>query len=207
VAPTASELAGRDRRSVRRLSRQRLVSIFLAALTSIAGAVVTSVVAAGPAAAHNGLVSTTPTDGATVARAPSAVALTFDEPALALGTALVVTDSAGQQVQAGSASLIDTTVSQALQPGIPAGEYAVTWRVTSADGHPISGRFTFTAKAPATGDRQGASSTPNPAGSAADQDQQPSSGGIPTWGLLLAGVAVVAALFVLAKRGRRRAAS
>ena len=33
------------------------------------------------------------------------------------------------------------------QPSAPAGAYTVEWRVTSADGHPISGSFSFTAEA------------------------------------------------------------
>src|SRR5699024_10824890 len=35
-------------------------------------------------------------------------------------------------------------VSHPLADDLPAGEYSVDWRVVSADGHPISGEFTFT---------------------------------------------------------------
>ena len=37
-----------------------------------------------------------------------------------------------------------TTVTQPLAGGLPAGAYTVEWRVTSADGHPLSGTFGFT---------------------------------------------------------------
>jgi hypothetical protein len=71
--------------------------------------------------------------------------LTFDEPAIAMGTQVVVTGPSGQ-VQQGQPRLIDNTITEDLQPGAPAGAYAVAWRVTSADGHPVSGTFSFSAK-------------------------------------------------------------
>jgi hypothetical protein len=39
---------------------------------------------------------------------------------------------------------VDNEVRQSLAGG-PAGAYTVVWRVTSADGHPVSGTFAFTA--------------------------------------------------------------
>ena len=113
-----------------------------AAVLAVAGLMI----GASPAWAHNVLKSSNPTDGERVARTPSSVVLTFDEPAIALGTKLVVTGPEGP-AQIGTPRLVDKTVTQDLQPGAPAGAYTVDWRVTSADGHPISGSFTFTAKA------------------------------------------------------------
>ena len=113
-----------------------------AAVLAVAGLVI----GASPAWAHNVLKSSNPTDGERIARTPSSVVLTFDEPAIALGTKLVVTGPEGP-AQIGTPRLVDKTVTQDLQPGAPAGAYTVDWRVTSADGHPISGSFTFTAKA------------------------------------------------------------
>ena len=125
-------------------------------------------VTAAPAAAHNALVSTAPADGATIKQAPGEIVLTFDEPALALGTSLIITGPTGQQIQTGPPRLVDNTVTQNLQPGAPAGPYTVLWRVTSADEHPISGRFAFTTTAAAPGDTStpAAPTTPtNPTGS------------------------------------------
>lgn len=107
----------------------------LAALTGVAA----------PASAHDALLSTDPPDGATVALAPDAVGLTFSEPVVELGTAVLVLGPDGQPISAGSAVVSGAVVSQPLAPERPAGAYVVEWRVTSADGHPISGRFTFTA--------------------------------------------------------------
>ena len=68
--------------------------------------------------------------------------LTFDEPALAIGTEVVVTGPAGP-VSDGPPQLVDAEVRQPVRAG-PAGRYTVLWRVTSADGHPVSGTFAFT---------------------------------------------------------------
>jgi hypothetical protein len=42
---------------------------------------------------------------------------------------------------------VDNTVVQDLPGSSPAGRYTVLWRVTSADGHPVSGQISFTSRA------------------------------------------------------------
>ncbi|MFT4165423.1 MAG: copper resistance protein CopC [Microlunatus sp.] len=95
--------------------------------------------------AHNSLIGTTPSDGAQVEAGPAEVVLTFNEPAISTGTKVLVTGPDGL-VTDGAPRLIDNTVRQDLKPGLPAGSYAVEWRVTSADGHPINGSFSFQVK-------------------------------------------------------------
>lgn len=130
-------------------------------LLVVLGAAVTLVVAAGPASAHDVLTGTAPANGSTVARAPSKVVLTFDLPAIAMGTKIVVHGPAGE-VQQGDPVLVDNTVTQAVQGGAPAGAYTVEWRVTSADGHPVSGTFAFTARAAGQGQPSAAPGTATP---------------------------------------------
>src|SRR5215212_8399210 len=77
------------------------------------------------------------------------VVLTFDESLLAMGTQVVVTGPRGP-VQMCAPDVAETKVSQNLREG-PAGHYPVAWRVTAADGHPLSGTFTFTAAAAGNG--------------------------------------------------------
>lgn len=103
------------------------------------------VAGAASAQAHDVLRSTDPADGSTLALAPDHVTLTFDEPAQKLGTEIDVLGPDGKLVSLGSPSLTDTTVTQLVADSRPAGKYTVQWRVTSADGHPVSGSFTFTA--------------------------------------------------------------
>jgi copper resistance protein C len=102
------------------------------------------------ASAHNSLISTDPADGSTVATAPEQITLVFNEPGQALGSEIVVTAPDGTVVSDGAVQLVDASVTQALTGDLPAGAYSVTWRVTSADGHPIDGTFTFTAEAATT---------------------------------------------------------
>ncbi len=117
----------------------------LLALVAVVGALA---LAGAPAAqAHNTLRASDPADGATVAFAPDRVTLTFDMAATAIGTEVVVTTADGRVVSAGPAELVDATVAQPLAGELPAGAYTVSWRVTSADGHPIEGTLGFTATA------------------------------------------------------------
>jgi len=130
-----------------------LVGVTLRTVSRRAAALAVALLAAGgvlvagaaSAQAHDVLRSTDPADGSTVAVAPDHVTLTFDQPAQKLGTEIVVTAADGTRVSVGQPSLTDTDVTQLLADTRPAGRYTVEWRVTSADGHPVSGTFTFTA--------------------------------------------------------------
>ncbi|NMM17534.1 MAG: copper resistance protein CopC [Cellulomonas sp.] len=115
------------------------------AVVVLAVAAVAVLVGPGGAQAHNTLASTDPVDGSTVVATPARVTLTFNEPARSLGTEVVVTAPDGTTVSTGEPVVDGTTVSQAVAGSLPAGVYAVTWRVTSADGHPLEGVISFTA--------------------------------------------------------------
>lgn len=114
---------------------------------AVAGLILGMLAVAGAtsAQAHNALRSTDPADGSTVAVAPDHVTLAFDEPGLALGTQVEVRSADGTVVSTGDPLLVDATVTQTLVDARPAGVYTVAWRVTSADGHPITGQLSFTA--------------------------------------------------------------
>ena len=114
------------------------------AVVVLAVAAAAAMVGAGAAQAHNTLVSTDPVDGSSVAAAPARVTLTFNEPARSLGTEVVVTAPDGTTVSTAEPVVDGATVSQDLAGSLPAGAYAVTWRVTSADGHPLEGVLSFT---------------------------------------------------------------
>ncbi len=107
---------------------------------------------AGPAQAHATLLDTDPADGSTLAAPPTQVVLTFSEELLA-GTAQVrLTGPTGDLTA--TATEVGREVSAALPADLGAGRYSLLWRVTSADGHPISGTTTFTvaSAAPTTSD-------------------------------------------------------
>jgi len=150
-----------------------------AAAVALAAAIVLLGIAAllgvaGPAAAHDVLVSVTPADGSTVEVAPDAVVLELDRPAVALGTQILVVGPDGATVSSGDPVLVNSTVTQALAGDRPAGAYTVEWRVTSADGHPVSGTFGFTATAAV------APAAPAPAPATATAAVAPSPSAAPT---------------------------
>jgi copper transport protein len=102
---------------------------------------------AGTASAHATVVSTDPTDGSRLKAAPAVVTITFDEP-VGLGGAgyLHVIDQSGRRVDAGSAfhpGGNGTKVADKLKSGLGDGTYTGSFRVTSADSHPVAGTMRF----------------------------------------------------------------
>jgi copper transport protein len=99
------------------------------------------------AAAHAELVSSAPERGARVERAPERVAFRFSEPVEAGFGAVRVFDAEGERVDEGELLRPDEdsrAVGVALRGGLPDGSYTATYRVVSADSHPVSGGFVFT---------------------------------------------------------------
>src|SRR5437868_13408009 len=119
----------------------------------VAGAVVVAVlVGAVPAAsAHAVLLRTDPSPQTTVKKAPTAVKLDFSEPVEVSFGAVRVFDVDATRVDTGTISRAsgNREVSVAVRP-LNEGTYTVTWRVVSADGHPVHGGFTFYVGAPST---------------------------------------------------------
>jgi methionine-rich copper-binding protein CopC len=156
----------------------------------------------GPAQAHDELVSTNPADRATVAVMPAQIVLTFAEAAEKVGSQVIVKGPGGD-VAVGTPVFSGVTVTQAVQPGAPAGSYTVLWRVTSDDGHPVSGTFGFTAAAAAAT----SSSASAPASTAPSQGSTGGSGGSggSTWVKVLVVLVLLVpiALFIRRRPGRR----
>jgi copper transport protein len=103
--------------------------------------------AAAPAAsAHATLETTSPERGAVLEKPPEQVTLGFDEPVEAAFGAVRVFDASGTQVRTGPLRRPggdDSRLAVALPSSLKQGAYTVTYRVVSADGHPISGGLTF----------------------------------------------------------------
>lgn len=117
---------------------------------------------AAPAGAHNALRSSSPASGEQLPVPPGEVRLEFNDDVIEIGTQVAVTGPAGP-VEAGQPLVAGPVVTAALPGGLPAGGYEVAWRATSADGHPISGTFSFTAAAAAPAPAAPAPSSPAPA--------------------------------------------
>ena len=185
--------------SARPLSPGRFVSggqvktRFVRAMAVAALLVVAGLGSATTASAHSQLERTDPANGAQLAALPDEITLTFNQGVLGVGTAVEVTGPAGSVID-GAPTVIDKEVRQAIRPGSAAGDYTVLWRVTSADGHPVSGQFTFSAAA-------GSSAADSANTSAADQVSGGATGGNAAliW-LLLAFAALLVAGVALARR-------
>ncbi|HYH48824.1 MAG TPA: copper resistance CopC family protein, partial [Acidimicrobiia bacterium] len=102
---------------------------------------------AAPVSAHAMLTGTEPVGGTAVAKSPDRVVLRFSETVqIPLGSIRVFASPSGKQVETGAAGRVDGQSSAVgvKLPELDDGTYIVTWRVTSADSHPIHGAFTFT---------------------------------------------------------------
>jgi|GEM_PF-4268747 len=102
---------------------------------------VMSVLAAGPASAHAGLVDTDPADGSTHDTAPAKVSFTFNE---VVGNAVVaVTAPDGSSVKVTGTRAVDNVVTAQVADVDQRGTYSASYRVVSADGHPVEGTVTY----------------------------------------------------------------
>lgn len=104
------------------------------------------VLVAAPAWAHAQLLSTTPAGGSVLAAAPKQVELTFGENVEISFGSIALFDESGNRVDIGTphhAPTSDHSVDVSL-PNLKNGAYVITWRVISADSHPVHGAFTFT---------------------------------------------------------------
>lgn len=125
---------------------RRLVTVLLALSTS-AGVTIGFAAAAimafpSTASAHDVLEKTTPGEGTSVEQVPAEVVLVFSQEPLEIGLQVVVTGPTGNVAQ-GAAVIEGREVRQALSSAAPAGDYTVAYRVTSEDGHPLTGSFRF----------------------------------------------------------------
>jgi len=111
-------------------------------LVALATAALSVVVTAPVATAHAELESTTPKQGSTVQRLPQQVTLTFSE-AIRTPAFVEVTGPGSAKVASGDVQVRDEVLTQQLGDA-GGGAYALSYRVTSADGHPISGTVRFT---------------------------------------------------------------
>jgi len=109
-------------------------------------AIAVALAAAGPAQAHALLEGTSPERGAVAPEAPGQVVLRFSEPVEIAFGAVRVFASDGSEVQQGEPfhpGGRDDQVAVRLRDGVKDGGYTVTYRVISADSHPVNGGFVF----------------------------------------------------------------
>jgi methionine-rich copper-binding protein CopC len=137
---------------------------------------------AGAASAHAARISADPAPDAALTQGPARVSATFNEQLQTTFAAMTVVGPDGNLWSTGEAEVHGATASVALRPLGPAGTYTVNYRVTSADGHVVSGSWAFELTAAGTG-------TPGPrvGGSGSAED------GLPVWPFVAVAIAIVGA--------------
>lgn len=119
---------------------------------AVAGALLAVLlIAPAGARAHALLVETVPQRGATLREQPRQVVLRFSESVEGNFGALRVFDAKAKRVDVGRAFHPGNSGSRlavVLKPGLPDGTYVATYRVVSADSHPVSGGLVFSVGAP-----------------------------------------------------------
>ena len=96
--------------------------------------------------AHAALVTADPADGMVLGQSPTQFSLTFSEPVSPLVLTLVRPD--GTPVPLTSFRLSDQTVEIDNPRALGPGTHVLSWRVISADGHPVGGSVMFSIGAP-----------------------------------------------------------
>lgn len=156
--------------------------------------VATMTLSVGTAAAHSVAMSSNPEDGAQIATAPEQVSVTFNEDLQEQFAALTVVGPDGNLWSKSDPVIEGPTISVEIDGLGPVGEYTIAYRVTSADGHPVSGTRTFTLTEEGTG-------TPGePASGEAAADGEEGGGGVPVWIFVVLAVVVIAGGLAFALR-------
>jgi methionine-rich copper-binding protein CopC len=115
---------------------KRLLSVF--ALVGASVLIPTSI-----ALAHTDIVSTSPAANADVNVSQESISITFSEPPLIDGAAIVVMTEAGDTLDSPAPTLAGATLSIPWPIDLTPGEVLVTWRATADDGHVLSNEFSF----------------------------------------------------------------
>jgi copper resistance protein C len=140
--------------------------------------------------AHAARLSADPPDNAVLTTGPERVSATFNERLQTTFVAMTVVGPDGNLWSAGDATIQGPVASIGMRALGPAGTYTVNYRVTSADGHVVSGSWSFRLSAAGTG-------TPGPAAAATSADNR-----IAAWPFAVVAVALIGAGCLWAVRRR-----
>ena len=123
--------------------RQLLDGVVMRLLLAILiGGVLALITGIPPANAHAVLLETTPGDGEALEQAPESAEPQFNEPVQLIDGAIRLFPSDGDSVTL-DARTRDHAVVISLPDRLADGTYALSYRIVSADGHPVGGAITF----------------------------------------------------------------
>jgi copper resistance protein C len=147
--------------------------VALVAAAALAGAAVAS--------AHAVRIAVDPANGAALNAGPQRVSATFNEKLQPQFDAMTVVGPDGNLWSDGDPSVDGAVISIGVRELGPAGTYTVNYRVTSADGHPVSGSWSFSLTVAGKG-------TPGPP---AAKPSDEVGDGIPVWPFLIVGALII----------------
>jgi copper transport protein len=125
-------------------ARHRRIRAWAAAVLAVALVATAGLAAtATPAVAHAVVVSTSPSDGERLDDPPEVFRVEFNEAVSADLGGLRVFDEAGERVDEGAVRQDGAVAEVGLRSDLGEGAYVATWRVMSADGHPVRGAIVF----------------------------------------------------------------
>lgn len=136
---------------------------------------------AGAASAHATRTATDPVENTALTEAPTKVSAMFNEALSPEFAAMTVVGPDGNLWSTGAPQVDGAVISVGVRPLGPAGTYTVNYRVTSADGHAVTGSWSFSLTAAGTG-------TPGP--SASPPTQEPGDE-LPVWPFIVVAVVIV----------------
>ena len=147
------------------------------------------VLTAPHASAHTVLTGTDPAADTTIDAGPARVTATFNENLQPTFAAMTVIGPDGNLWSQGETSVQGATAGVGLRPLGPSGRYTVNYRVTSDDGHVVSGSWSFTVRSASTG-------APGPAATPPAKDR------IPLWPFMVGAAALIAGALAWGLRRR-----
>lgn len=151
------------------------------------------------AQAHAALVDSSPADGDTVEAPLSEVELVFNEPVQSDFAQITVIDQNDTPYEDGDPSITGDTATQRVAD-LPNGTYTISYRIVSADGHPVTGSIKFTVTGGSEPSGNGRPTSTHQAGQSGPAENASPSG---TTGWVAVGALVVVALAVGAVALRR----
>lgn len=158
---------------IRRALAATLAGLIIAAL---------SLMGAGTASAHAARIAAEPAADAVLETGPPRVSATFNEALQSNFAAMTVVGPDENMWSTGPVEVSGAVASVAMLPSGPAGVYTVNYRVTSADGHVVSGSWSFQVTVAGTG-------SPGPA--VGQQPANGADGGVPVWPFVAVAAVIV----------------
>jgi copper transport protein len=140
-------------------ARRRLAVLLFGLLLGLLGVLAGP---AAPASAHAALVRTAPVQGSIVQQAPAEIVVTFSEHIELVRDKIQVLGPDGKRIDRGGSEVAGSDLRIPVRTDVPRGTFLVSYRVISADSHPVGASFTYSLGAPSV-------SAPRPSDNGADR--------------------------------------